>query len=710
MNHRWILMGLGVSLLVGSIGLGVHTNNSVTQEKSDQRLLGRANAEAARLEDHFERARLVALVASRDPADRNFESGSAPASEQVNTALGLLSEALPQGSVYQSAPYLSPDTGGWVISNSTPVAGANGGRGLLRFEMSLDSFQSPDGEAGDVVVVDATTGRVVFDPDASASEQLVAPGQAGEPGDSRWGVLRGRSGSDVLSIDASRVAYSAVTASADNANRWLVVASTPLAGSGFLAGVGPAAIVVLLAALMLLVASVSSSRSYHRRLTRAALTDPLTGLPNRALLYHRIHHGLMAARRSSSQAALVMIDLDRFKEVNDTLGHDQGDELLIAVAERISALIRPGDTLARLGGDEFVIFLREAHDPVAGEEIAARLIDRMLEPFVLRDMVVQVGASVGISYFPEHGNDAEGLLRRAEIAMYQAKERHAGYQVYRSERDGHTQRRLTLASELNEAIKNDGLVVHYQPKIDLATGELRGVEALVRWNHRTLGLVPPDEFVSIAEDTGLIRPLTMSVLAQSMRQCRTWSALGFDQHIAVNLSARTLLDRSLVGEVEQMLAKWHVSGSSFTFEITETGIVADEELAAITISGLHELGILISIDDFGTGYFSLAGLRRMPIDEIKIDRSFVSTMSAEEKDAFIVRSTIALGQDLGFHVVAEGVEDEETLRELRSLGCDSAQGFLMSRPLPPEDLVPWLVNWKASRSTLWSSAGVRSVR
>jgi predicted signal transduction protein with EAL and GGDEF domain len=320
-------------------------------------------------------------------------------------------------------------------------------------------------------------------------------------------------------------------------------------------------------------------------------------------------------------------------------------------------------------------------------------------------MTIQIGASIGIATFPADGVDADTLIQHADVAMYQAKQRHCGFVVYQAVNDRHTERRLLLATELSAAIAGGQLVVHYQPKIDLGTGEMSGVEALVRWRHPTLGLIPPDEFVSVAEETGVIRALTMNVLDQALARGREWLDDGLDQQISVNLSARSLVDVGLPAAVAELLDKWSMPAGSLTLEITETAIIEDQEIAAGILGELHDLGIRLSIDDFGTGYFSLSGLRSLPIDEIKIDRGFVSAMSSEEKDAFIVRSTITLGKNLGFRVVAEGVEDRETFEELRALGCDDAQGFLMSRPLPPEELLAWLHDWRSRREESAVRAG-----
>ena len=439
-------------------------------------------------------------------------------------------------------------------------------------------------------------------------------------------------------------------------------------------------LVVLFAALFRIVAGASV------RLRRQALHDALTDLPNRTLLQRRAERGL----RGGELGAILLIDLDRFKEVNDTLGHNHGDELLIEVAGRLRAALRRGDTLARLGGDEFAVLLPDLPHRAAAAELAGRLRDALRRPFALRGVAVELEASVGVALYPEHGTDFGTLVQRADVAMYDAKRGHSGVETYAAERDPYSADRLGLLAELRRAIEEDELVLHYQPKIALGSGAVTGVEALVRWQHPTRGLLSPAEFVPLAERTGAIADLTRWVLDTALAQCRAWRDEGFDVPVAVNLAAANIVDIALPAAVGELLAKHGVPGSRLECEISEHTVMADPVRATEVLARLRALGVRLSLDDFGTGHSSLAYLKRLPLDEVKIDRSFVSGMAGDENDAVIVRSTIDLARNLGLAVVAEGVEDAETLRGLAELRCDTAQGFHVSRPLPAERVGDWL--------------------
>jgi diguanylate cyclase (GGDEF)-like protein len=428
----------------------------------------------------------------------------------------------------------------------------------------------------------------------------------------------------------------------------------------------------------------------HGRVAHQALHDALTGLPNRTLLHDRIAQVISQADRARFPAALLLIDLDRFKEVNDTLGHHRGDQLLVQVARRMAGAVRQGDTIARLGGDEFAVLLPRigAVDEVA--EVASRLRAVLQAPFLLDGLNVSVDASIGAALYPEQGTDADELLQRADIAMYAAKLGQTGFALFDSAHDHHSRRRLTLLAELRNAIENDQLVVYYQPKIDTHTQHVLGVEALVRWQHPDHGLIPPMEFIPLAEHTGLITPLTGFVLDTALGQCRTWLDAGRELAVAVNVSTRRLLDRDFPEEVAGLLARWQVPARLLELEITESAILTDPAQALHVLERLDALGVQLSIDDFGTGYSSMAHLQVMPIHELKVDRSFVATMTTNHRDAVIVRSTVELGRNLGLRVVAEGVEDANTWRELDAVGCDAIQGYYVSRPVPVAELDDWL--------------------
>jgi diguanylate cyclase (GGDEF)-like protein len=439
-------------------------------------------------------------------------------------------------------------------------------------------------------------------------------------------------------------------------------------------------LVILFATLFRIVAGAS------RQLRHQALHDALTDLPNRTLLHRRAERAL----RGDGLGAMLLIDLDRFKEVNDTLGHDHGDELLVEVAARLQGALRRGDTLARLGGDEFAVLLDGVPDRVAVVELAARLQDALRRPFALRDVAVELEASVGIALYPEHGTTVGVLLQRADVAMYDAKRGRRGVATYVEERDPYSADRLGLLAELRRALEHGELVLHYQPKVDLASGDVTGVEALVRWQHPTRGLLPPDEFVPLAERTGAVADLTRWVVDTALAQHRSWRDQGVDLPVAVNLAAANIVDLTLPERIAELLARHEVSGDRLECEISEHTVMGDPLRATEVLVRLRRLGVRLSLDDFGTGHSSLAYLKRLPLDEVKIDRSFVAGMAEDENDAVIVRSTIDLARNLGLAVVAEGVETAEVMRGLADLSCDTAQGFHVSRPLPAERLLPWL--------------------
>jgi diguanylate cyclase (GGDEF)-like protein len=383
---------------------------------------------------------------------------------------------------------------------------------------------------------------------------------------------------------------------------------------------------------------------------------------------------------------MLLVDLDRFKEVNDTLGHDYGDALLVEVAERLAAALRRGDTLARFGGDEFAVLVAGAPDRAAVVELAGRLQEALRRPFALRGVAVELEASIGVALYPEHGTTAGRLLQRADVAMYEAKRGGHGIVTYTAERDPYSADRLGLLAELRRAIERDELVLHYQPKVSLRTGELTGVEALVRWQHPARGLLGPDEFVPLAERTGAVADLTRWVVDHALAQCAAWRERGIDLPVAVNLAAANIVDVTLPDAIGALLDRYGVPAERLECEISEHTVMVDPVRATAVLAGLRELGVGLSLDDFGTGHSSLSYLKRLPLDEVKIDRSFVAGMADDENDAVIVRSTIDLARNLGLRVVAEGVETAEIMDALRELRCDVAQGYHISRPLPAGEL------------------------
>jgi diguanylate cyclase (GGDEF)-like protein len=417
-----------------------------------------------------------------------------------------------------------------------------------------------------------------------------------------------------------------------------------------------------------------------------ALHDALTGLPNRSLFRHRIEQVLNAGTRSGRTAAVMLIDLDHFKEINDTLGHHAGDRLLQEVSKRLRTSLDEQDMVARLGGDEFGVLLGDLPDPEAASVVAERLLLQLRNPFQIDGLTLEVDGSIGIACAPEHGTAVEQLIQRADIAMYAAKESGRGHMPFEPQLDRYSPRRLSLAGALRSAIADGEIVLYFQPKAELATGRIVGVEALARWEHPQLGLIGPSEFVPIAEQTGLITPLTSHVLEQALTQVRSWQDEGEELSVAVNLSARSFLDAQFAVEIPGLLERTGVDASRLELEITESMLMLDPARAKATLERLASIGLRLSVDDFGTGYSSLANLKRLPVDGIKIDKSFVIDMPHDPSDAAIVRSTIELAHNLGLKVVAEGVESHEAWQRLEALGCDLAQGFHISRPLPADAL------------------------
>jgi diguanylate cyclase len=447
--------------------------------------------------------------------------------------------------------------------------------------------------------------------------------------------------------------------------------------------------------LLMLALFLRITRTYQRTIQRRALHDALTGLPNRECFYDRAAQALLAEQRRQGITSVLVIDLDRFKELNDTLGHRYGDKLLRLIGPRISPLLRPSDSIARLGGDEFAVLLPDSGGSDAAQYVAERIITALRQPFALDSLTFTIDASCGHASSPEDGVDVDVLLQHADVAMYLAKAGHSAVVPYHPTLDVNTPKRLAILNELPAAIRDGQLVLHYQPKSDVATGIVTGAEALVRWNHPTRGLIPPDDFIPPAEHTGLIKPLTTWVLDAALAQCRLWldateSVGGTPLSVSVNLSARSLLDDRFPAEVLEALRRHRVPAELLNLEVTETAIMVDPQRAHALLKQIHALGVELSIDDFGTGYSSLAYLKFLPVGELKIDKSFVKHMHDDVNDAVIVRSVIDLAHNLGLKTVAEGIEDEATLTQLGTLGCDLAQGYHLARPMPAEAFDAWL--------------------
>ncbi len=420
-----------------------------------------------------------------------------------------------------------------------------------------------------------------------------------------------------------------------------------------------------------------------------ATHDSLTGLPNRTLFIDRLQQATNSARRDGQMLGLFILDMDRFKEVNDSLGHYNGDRLLKLLAMRFSGVLREVDTLARIGGDEFGFILPGLKDKSNLRQIAKKLKKSLSTPFTLDNISLDVQVSVGATFFPEHGKDADTLIQRADVAMYVAKKNNLDFVIYSKDIDKHSQHRLTLMGELRHAINNDELLLHYQPQITKEKAKLYAVEALVRWQHQTHGLMPPNEFIPLAERTGLIKDLTIWVLKKALEQCAQWRSNDLNIDMAINVSSQSLLDPDFPELLTGILAAYEFPAESLILEITETSIMADPERSLEILHRITNMGVKLSIDDFGTGYSSLAYLKRLPVGELKIDKSFVMDMLKDDSDATIVDAIIQLGHNLGLQVVAEGVEDQQTLEKLNEMGCDLLQGFHICTPLPQEHFITW---------------------
>jgi diguanylate cyclase (GGDEF)-like protein len=454
--------------------------------------------------------------------------------------------------------------------------------------------------------------------------------------------------------------------------------------------------------LFSIIHDITERKQVEEALQYQALHDTLTDLPNRVLLHDRLNQAIRQGQRDGVPVALLLLDLDGFKEINDTFGHHYGDALLQQLGPRLQSVLRQsdtigrldGNTIARLGGDEFAVLL-PATDQRGAQKVADKLLGVLQEPITIQGVRLTVGASIGIAVFPQHASDAATLLQRADVAMYAAKQTNGVHMVYDAGYDRYSPQRHALLGDLREAIEYGELTIHYQPQI--RRGRAERLEALVRWPHRELGMIPPSEFVPLAEYTGMIGALTVWVLREALERCRKWRELGIEVGVSMNLSARSLADNQLTRTVGRLLGAAHAEPSWLELEITESAVMADPERSMRVLRQLHAAGVRVSIDDFGTGYSSLAYLKRLPVDEVKIDRSFVLDMRRNEEDAIIVRSVIELAHNLGLEVVAEGVEDAATLNLLLGMGCDLVQGHYLCPPIAPEAVEAWLTeSWGAA--------------
>lgn len=446
---------------------------------------------------------------------------------------------------------------------------------------------------------------------------------------------------------------------------------------------------------------VSTSARREKRILESALADPLTNLPNRTLLTERLRHLLALSKRQATPFAVAVIDLDRFKFINDSLGHAAGDSVLLEVSRRLRKTVRESDTVARLGGDEFVLLLSGGEQTV--REVASRILDTMQVPMVHLDQRIDIGMSIGIALHPQHGGDERTLMRHADSAMYRAKRKRAGIEIFNGE--SHEVRRsyLSMLGELRTALESGQLVLDYQPKLEVSSGMIVGFEGLVRWKHPKRGTIQPGEFVQFAEQSGFIREMSQWVVAQGAAFSRDLALQGLDVCISVNVSAQDIENRAFAEGVADIIRRVQPAPGRLCLEITESGLVSETEVAVANLQALAALGVRLAVDDFGTGYATLKQLQNLPVDELKIDRSFVSGMNDNRGSLTIVRSTIELGKQLGLRVVAEGVETVAELRSLAAMGCDEIQGYYVSKPMPACDVASYV----HARNALQSSAANR---
>ncbi|MFI1994551.1 putative bifunctional diguanylate cyclase/phosphodiesterase [Actinoplanes sp. NPDC020271] len=733
---RSVAFSLGLLVLMFSVVASVVTARQRQVAAQDNTLRVTLGRQVEALDNYFERARAINAVLAANPAFADFYrapganrqkiAAGGPLLNQVNDALAYLEELFPDrigeacfidgdgseiarvvdgvpakaadlsrdeaenaffaptlaltpGQVYQAREYESQDTHDAVISNSTTVKAA-GHTGIVHYEIALDSFRMRTGSGGVTAsIVDAGTGRILVDSRTTAisdDDPLARVASSGRD-------------QGMTTIDGRRVAFQRVQATAGNANDWYLAVSAPAFGLGWTHGLSLGSLALLAGALLTLLVSGLSSWTYRRAVRRAASYDRLTGLPNRTLLAERAD----AAVRDGQRAALLVLDVQNFKDVNDVLGQHHGDLLLAHLADRLSAAVPAGATVARIGADDFAVLL-PGHDLDQAREQAGLLLAALRPGYLLDGISLDVDVNAGVAAGPEHGTDAETLLRHADAAMHLAEQHGGDVGEYDPAGDTGAPRRLELLGDLRRAIESDDQIsLHYQPKIDLRDGRVSGVEALIRWQHPQRGRMAPDSFIPMAETTSLIRPLTTHVLGIAVQQAKAWQQAGRPIPVAVNLSTRCLQDPGFAGQVLGLLDQAGLPAELLELEITESMVMSDPERALTVLQALRAGGIRLSIDDFGTGHSSMAYLRRLPVDELKIDRSFVQEMTGSHGDSMLVRTAISLGHNLGLSVVAEGIEDQQTADALRELGCDVAQGYHFARPMPAADLDRWTAEY-----------------
>lgn len=747
---RYGILAAGLALLVVSFVFVVMDARDDRHAETERMVATDADAELARLDEYFDRSAAVVGILSQNPAFRTFYELSGtredkvrdPAAvEELNRALAHLEElypasigeacfidaggaenarvvrgevagpadlsldetgaaffaptfALDVGDVYQSAPYESPDTGEWVVANSTLVPFADGAkRAIVHFEITMDSFRhlGRDTDAR-MRIVDAA-GSVLVDSDRA--QEVDAP--LGWPEQRGLQSLSGRLEPDssyITVVGNELVAVRSIRTGLVTPNEWYLVVSEPV-HAGSATPISLPALLLLLGGSAVLIAALGSLFAHERKLQVQATTDALTGLPNRTLFADRVAQAIRFAQREDHSLAVLLLDIDRFKEVNDTLGHHRGDQLLGEFAARLSGGLRGVDTIARLGGDEFAVLLPKTAGLAGAVDVCERLADVMADEVWIDGLPIHCDASIGIALYPEHGETGTELMQHADVAMYRAKRSGVPFCVYSSEHDPHSAQRLAMISELRTGIDRGELVLHYQPKIDLPTRQFISAEALVRWEHPSLGLLAPGDFLPLAEVSGLLRPLTNVVMTTAFSQVAAWSARGWDLTMAVNISPRSLSDPTFLEDLNDAIAHSGARPEQIVIEITEDTLFSEPEASRRALDEISRRGFAISIDDFGTGYSSLSYLRELPVDEVKIDRTFIGGLNENVADQAIVGSTIALAHSLGYRVVAEGIETAISLELLVGMGCDLGQGFHLGRPVPREDFETALIETAA---------------
>jgi diguanylate cyclase (GGDEF)-like protein len=719
-----------VALLVGVVLLAVGplaiASSMAQQRQQNKALQTQATQVAAAFTSYFERARSLDLLLSQNPALHQDPGPVTPeANDAANRALRYLEQlypgaigeacliddqgreiarvtrgvpapidelsteeaenaffgatfALDPGEVYQAAPYVSADTQTWVISNSTPIAVGDGRSLLVHFEVSLDSFAAhlTTGSGEHSAIVDLATGRTILSDDTALPRSEALADESEFPVFVHSSVL-GTAGGPSRSIEADgvRLAVSPIPSTPGNANRWAVVQ-----WSSRDAGVLPVWVGAALAATgaCVLLLFILLLRRQHNALRLAARRDHLTNMANRRGLEEALEEALAASQRTGERIGVLMLDLDGFKQINDTLGHDRGDVVLQEIGRRLTANTLEYDTAGRMGGDEYAVVLRRLHEGPDVATVATRLREALVRPVEVDGVARFVGVSIGAAVCPDHGTVAAELIRAADSAMYRAKRGREGIGVYEmGTSDGATG--SCLAAELLIAIEQDQITLAYQPEHDIDSGRVVSVEALARWLRAGSEHVPPSEFVPLAEETGLIRQLTLLTLRKALDEVTVWRDAGSDVPVSVNLSARLVTDRVLPVEVNTLLTERGLSGDSLILEVTETALVGDVASACAVLGQLRSIGVRIELDDFGSGYASTRALRELPLDGIKVDRDLVNDLSPSGRS--LVAATIEVGKVLDLYVVAEGIEDEDGLGRMRSLGVDIAQGYHLGRPM-----------------------------